>query len=147
MQEGSDNLKSQDIKTKLRFPTFKMFKTSSINLLDYFDVTRTLIFCGTLEKTDSGTTITGYFRYNYLFTYFWVFLFIVATFFMYQNSGQAYPWAPVIVFLIGCCFVGVLVFLAPRNFSRIYYKSNYFWPRNMVNELSNMLEVKSQKGE
>jgi len=143
LQGGSENLQLQGLKIKLDLPRFKIFKAFSFNPLDYYDITRTLIFCGFFEKTESGTTIKGYFRFNYLFTYFWGFLFIVATFFMYQNSGQAYPWAPVIVFLIGCCFVGILVFVAPKNFSRLYYRPGYFLPKNIVNALGGILEIKN----
>ena len=52
---------------------------------------RTIIFCAHLKSSSSGTTITGHFRYSWLFRLFWPFFFAIATYFLWVNSGQQYP--------------------------------------------------------
>jgi hypothetical protein len=65
-------------------------------------------FSSHISTNGTGTTITGHYRYSYLLSFFWPFLFAIATYFMYVNSGTEYPLAPIITAIIG--FVVTLFF-------------------------------------
>ncbi|MEN9622021.1 MAG: hypothetical protein RLZZ67_455 [Candidatus Parcubacteria bacterium] len=111
-KETSDSL---GLKIRSRFPDFTV-SLSGWESGRIFNQ-RIVKFSAHISVNDLGTVVTGHFRYSYLVSFFWIFFFTSATYFMYINSGREYPLAPIITGLIGLAVIYFYTMAEPKDFS------------------------------